>query len=234
MEEPLLISSASNRCPSRFFTCNICFTELPLERKFKGCRHPYCTNCVAKYIEAQVIYRNISKITCPEFNCNVMLEASSYQSVLPKSVFEKWCRALCESAVFLNASKGGVAYGRSYCPYRNCSELVLNECVGYSSSSKITESNCPSCKKPFCFHCMVPWKENHQCNSNREIVIDIDSKDDSLFMKIVKKKRWRRCPSCKHYVERNEGCVKQFFATSVAALDLAAFDVLANQLWPGR
>ncbi|XP_026395840.1 probable E3 ubiquitin-protein ligase RNF144A-A [Papaver somniferum] len=232
MEEPLLTSSASNSC-SRFFTCNICFTELPLESKFKGCWHPYCTNCVAKYIETQVINHNISKVTCPEVKCNAMLDASSYQSFLPKSVFEKWCRALCESAVSLDASRGGVAYGRCYCPYRNCSELVLNECVGYSSSSKITESNCPSCKKPFCFRCMVPWKEKHQCSSNGEIVIDINRKDDSLFMKIVKKKRWRRCPTCKHYVERYEGCAEQFFATTVAAFGLAALDVIANQLVPG-
>ncbi|XP_026395841.1 E3 ubiquitin-protein ligase RNF144B-like [Papaver somniferum] len=137
-----------------------------------------------------------------------MLDTSSYQSILPQSVFEKWCRALCESAVLLDASKGGVAYGRSYCPYPNCSELVLNECVGNYSSGKITESSCPSCKKLFCFHCMVPWKEKHQCSSSGEIVIDVDRKDDSLFVEIVKEKRWRRCPSCNHYVERRGGCNK--------------------------
>ncbi|XP_026395839.1 probable E3 ubiquitin-protein ligase RNF144A-A [Papaver somniferum] len=202
---PASSSSASNN-DNCFFTCGICFGKLPLERKFNGCwQHPYCTNCVAKYIEARVIDGNISEITCPKLNCKVMLDTSSYQSILPQSVFEKWCRALCESVVLLDASKGGVAYGRSYCPYPNCSELVLNECVGNYSSGKITESSCPSCKKLFCFHCMVPWKEKHQCSSSGEIVIDVDRKDDSLFVEIVKEKRWRRCPSCNHYVERRGG-----------------------------
>ncbi|MCL7049936.1 hypothetical protein MKW94_025794 [Papaver nudicaule] len=146
-------------------------------------------------------------ITCPNTNCNVKLDASSFQSVLPINVFEKWCRALCESVVVLDSSKGGLAYGRSYCPYQNCSELILNECVNNSHGSKITKSSCPSCKKLFCFQCMVPWKEKHQCIiSNGEIVIDIDSINDDLFVKIGKQRRWRRCPSCHYYVERTQGC----------------------------
>ncbi|MCL7049473.1 hypothetical protein MKW94_012228 [Papaver nudicaule] len=116
------------------FTCEICVEILPVERKFKstemnGCLHPYCTNWVAKYIQAKLIEHNISEIKCPNTDCKVVLDASLCQSVLPKEVFENWCRVLCESAVLLDSSKGGFAHGRCYCPYPDCSELVLNECV---------------------------------------------------------------------------------------------------------
>ncbi|KAI3923673.1 hypothetical protein MKW98_011303, partial [Papaver atlanticum] len=158
----------------------------PVDKQFKGmemsgCLHPYCTDCVAKYIQEKVIEHNMSEIKCANTNCNVMLDASLCQSALPNGVFEKWCRVLCESVVLLDSSKGGVAHGRSYCPYRDCSELILNECVrisastnSNSTSNKITISNCPNCKKLFCFHCMVPWTENHQCRRH-ESIIDIET-----------------------------------------------------------
>ncbi|KAI3896044.1 hypothetical protein MKX03_031988 [Papaver bracteatum] len=195
-----------------FFACEICAETVPMNRKFKnmemkGCLHPYCTDCVAKYIEAKVIQYNISEIKCPSTDCNIILDASLCQSVLPKTVFEQWCRVLCESAVFVDSSKGGLAYGRSYCPYGDCSELVLNECVRISSSSNdttLSRSTCPNCKRLFCFHCMIPCTEHHQCRRG-DVIIDIDSKDVS-FMKMVKHKKLTRCPTCLRYVERSGGC----------------------------
>ncbi|KAI3891576.1 hypothetical protein MKX03_033123 [Papaver bracteatum] len=216
IQQQELVRPTSSNGPN-FFTCEICVQILPVNRQFKsmemsGCLHPYCTDCVAKYIQEKVIEDNMFEIKCANTDCNIMLNASLCQSALPKGVFEKWCRLLCESVVLLDSSKGGLAYGRSYCPFRECSELILNECVRTSpstsnnndSTSKLTKSNCPNCKKLFCFHCMVPWKENHQCRRH-EIAIDIDS-TDVLFMEMVKRKRLVRCPNCFRYVERNGGC----------------------------
>ncbi|KAI3919118.1 hypothetical protein MKW98_016671 [Papaver atlanticum] len=155
------------------FTCEICIETVPLSEKFKnmeasGCFHPYCTNCVAKYIEIKVIHDNMSNIKCPNTNC---------------SVFEKWCRVLCEAAVLLDASKGGFVYGRCFCPNRKCSELILNQL--------------------FCFTCMVPWKENHQCRRQTgDIAIDIDmDRNDLLFMEMAKRNGWIRCPNCNVCIE---------------------------------
>ncbi|MCL7043006.1 hypothetical protein MKW94_008612 [Papaver nudicaule] len=185
-----------------FFTCEICAELVPLKAKFKnmqimnGCAHNYCTRCIAKYIE----------IKCPSTYCGVVLDTLSCRSIVSEVVFEKWCRAHCESAVLLQSSKGGFAYGRSYCPYRDCSELILNECVETNSTTKVTKSNCPNCKKLFCFHCMVPWKESHRCVDTSDTTIDIDDSNDVLFIENVKRNKWVRCPSCSHYVERSEGC----------------------------
>ncbi|XP_026444143.1 E3 ubiquitin-protein ligase RNF144B-like [Papaver somniferum] len=181
-----------------FFTCEICVELAPLNSKFNNletiCSHNYCIDCIAKYIQVKVSQDNMSHIKCPNANCS-----------LSEKVFEKWCLVHCESAVLLESSKGGFAYGRSYCPYRDCSELILNECVGTNGSNKVTKSNCPNCKKLFCCHCMVPWKENHECIDRNETIIDIDS-NDVLFIENVKRNKWVRCPSCYHYVEHNKGC----------------------------
>ncbi|MCL7025678.1 hypothetical protein MKW94_027096 [Papaver nudicaule] len=206
--EKNLDATSSRYDYSSFFTCEICVELVPLNKKFKNtnrCFHNYCEHCIAKYIQVKVIQDNTSQIQCPHTNCNVVLDTVSCRSILSETVFEKWCRVNCESAVLLESSKGGFAYGRSYCPYRDCSELVLNECQT-SRSSKITRSNCPSCKRLFCFHCMVPWKEYHRCTDRSpETVTDIDS-NDVLFMENAKNNKWVRCPSCRHYVERIDGC----------------------------
>lgn len=209
--QELEISTTSGNGPN-CFTCEICVQIVPVNRQFKsmemiGCLHPYCTDCVAKYIQEKVIEYNMSEIKCANPDCNVILDASLCQSALPNGVFEKWCRVLCESAVLLDSSKGGIAYGRSYCPSRDCSELILNECVRASastSSNNITASNCPNCKNLFCFHCMVPWTENHRCRRH-ETVIDIDS-NDVLFMEMVKRRGLVRCPNCFRFVEHKGGC----------------------------
>ncbi|KAI3937798.1 hypothetical protein MKW92_010975 [Papaver armeniacum] len=158
---------------------------------------PYCTDCIVKYIEVNVSHDNLSEIKCPDTNCSVFLDILTCCSILPKSVFEKWCRVLCESSVLMESSKGGFAYGRSYCPFRECSELVIkNECVkitassSTSTSSNITKSTCPNCKKIFCFHCMVPWKDVN----------------DLLFLEAARREKWTRCPNCSRYVERKGGC----------------------------
>ncbi|XP_026432779.1 helicase protein MOM1-like [Papaver somniferum] len=84
---------------SNYFTCEICTEPIPLNEKFKnmeasGCFHPYCTDCVAKYIEIKVVHNNLSDIKCPNTNCFFLLDALSCRSVLPRKVFEKWCRLL--------------------------------------------------------------------------------------------------------------------------------------------
>ncbi|KAI3839967.1 hypothetical protein MKX03_020455 [Papaver bracteatum] len=148
-----------------------------------GCLHLFYTDCIVKYIEVKVSQDNTSEIKCLDNNCNVFLNILSCRSILPKSVFEKWCRVLCESAVLMESSKDGFVYGRYYCPFRECSELVLNECVkttassSTSTTSAVTKSTCPNCKKIFCFHCMVPWKENHRCSRRGDLSNDVDRND---------------------------------------------------------
>ncbi|KAI3866730.1 hypothetical protein MKX03_010731 [Papaver bracteatum] len=111
----------------------------------------------------------------------VVLDTLSCRSFLSEKVFEKWCRVHCESSVLLESSKCGFSY-----PISRLLGMILNECL-------------------FCFHCMVPWNEKHRCTDRSETIIDIDS-NDVLFMENVKHNKWVRCPSCYHFVERNQGC----------------------------
>ena len=58
------------------FTCEICIEPTLASKKFKNtniCRHPFCQDCIAKYIEVK-IQDNTAKIECPEPSCQYHLD----------------------------------------------------------------------------------------------------------------------------------------------------------------
>lgn len=54
--------------------------------------------------------------------------------IISLALFVKWSDLLCET-YFLK-------WGRTYCPYRVCSELIVNE-----SGGTVKKSKCPNCSK---------------------------------------------------------------------------------------
>ncbi|KAJ4951737.1 hypothetical protein NE237_028569 [Protea cynaroides] len=99
-------------------------------------------DCIAKYIETKLEER-VAKVPCPAMNCEKLLDPLSCRWILSAGLFEKWCVLLCDSAVRKHES--------AYCPFTDCSALILNEC-----RENITRSECPNCKKFLCFQCKLP------------------------------------------------------------------------------
>ncbi|KAJ0092917.1 hypothetical protein Patl1_26623 [Pistacia atlantica] len=106
------------------FTCEICIEPLPANEKFKNknrCVHPFCLDCIAKYIEVK-IEDHTASIQCPGLNCERVLDPLSCRAIISPSVFSKWCDLLCDNYV--------LGFERSYCTGTNCMEVVVNECGG--------------------------------------------------------------------------------------------------------
>ncbi|KAJ4956820.1 hypothetical protein NE237_013603 [Protea cynaroides] len=174
------------------FTCEICIEPLPQNKKFKnkkGCVHPFCLDCIAKYIEVKV-EDHITEVKCPGLNCKKLLDPLSCRSILTPQLFEKWCDVLCNSAV--------LKFDRVYCPSSDCLTLILNEC-----KDNIRRTMCPNCKNFFCFNCKHPWHAGSHCSENGEL----RDRNDLLFSKLVERKKWTRCPSCNYCVELLTGCL---------------------------
>ncbi|XP_024458676.2 E3 ubiquitin-protein ligase RSL1 isoform X2 [Populus trichocarpa] len=173
------------------FTCEICIEPMLAIRKFKNgslCKHPFCLDCIAKYIEVKV-EETTGCIECPGLNCKQLLDPLSCNCIISKPIFEKWCDHLCDSTVLGSES--------CYCPYQDCSVLVLNEC-----RDKLTKIKCPNCKKSFCFLCKIPWHAGYQCNESRHL----RDRNDILVGELIEEKKWTRCYNCGHSVERVSGC----------------------------
>ncbi|KAF9661722.1 hypothetical protein SADUNF_Sadunf19G0098200 [Salix dunnii] len=173
------------------FTCEICTEPMLSIRNFKNgivCKHLICLDCITRYIEVTV-EETTGCIECPGLNCKQLLDPLSCRPIISKPVFEKWCDRLCDLMVFGSKS--------CYCPYRDCSVLVLNEC-----KDKLRKTKCPNCKKNFCFQCKIPWHTGYRCSESRHL----RDRDDILAGELIKEKRWTKCYNCSHSVERVSGC----------------------------
>ncbi|XP_043714436.1 probable E3 ubiquitin-protein ligase RNF217 [Telopea speciosissima] len=177
-------------------TCEICIEPMRKNNKFNNaerCSHPFCLDCIGKYIEAKM-EENTADVSCPATNCDKLLDPLSCRSILSAGLFEKWCDVLCEFSVLKLRDQS--LY--TYCPVTECSTLVLNECEADSN----TRTECPNCKKLFCFQCKIPWHVGFGCNETEQL----RDENDILFGELVERNKWMKCPGCNFRVEKIEGC----------------------------
>ncbi|KAH9783386.1 RING-type domain-containing protein [Citrus sinensis] len=176
------------------FTCEIFIEPVAANKKFKNknlCTHPFCQECIAKYIQVKVQDDNTAKIECPGLYCKHNLDTISCIPIIPASFFSKWCDVLCEDYV--------LGFERCYCPNSNCKALVVNEC---ETNGTLTKAQCPSCKQWFCFQCKLKWHAGYRCEESR----NSRDRSDIMFCQLVERMNWARCPGCGHCVERVNGC----------------------------
>ncbi|KAL1562141.1 RBR-type E3 ubiquitin transferase [Salvia divinorum] len=173
------------------FTCEICIEPTRLSQKFghdNDSVHNICFMCIGSHIKSK-IDENITSINCPQLDCGKTLTPLECQPIIPSSLFVKWSDGLCRS--YVSVRKG------CSCPYRNCSELIINEC-----NKPTTKCACPRCKRLICYKCRVPWHAGFRCGERPQ---ERDA-DQVRFDRLVKKKKWTRCPTCGQSIERVGGC----------------------------
>ncbi|XP_017699634.2 probable E3 ubiquitin-protein ligase RNF144A [Phoenix dactylifera] len=177
--------------------CSICMQDyLDFESfSMRGCSHLYCASCVSQYVAAKV-EENEVLIGCPDPSCKTgYLELDMCQLILPPKVIDQWASRLCEEIL---------EPMRFYCPYKDCSALLIHE--GGINGEVIRESECPHCYRLFCAQCKAPWHSNITCEAYQQLGEDEKGREDLMLMEMAKNQHWQRCPKCKFFVERTEGC----------------------------
>ncbi|KAG1334388.1 putative E3 ubiquitin-protein ligase ARI11 [Cocos nucifera] len=189
-------SSAAPPTESKVY-CGICMEEkFDCESfRMRGCSHLYCTSCVSQYVAAKV-EENEVLIGCPDPSCETgFIELDMCQLILAPKVIDKWGSRLCEEILEPMSF---------YCPYKDCSALLIHE--GGINSEVIRESECPYCYRLFCVQCKVPWHPEITCEAYQQLGEHEKEEEDLMLMKMAKSQHWQRCPKCKFYVERIDGC----------------------------
>ncbi|MBA0810507.1 hypothetical protein Gohar_002498 [Gossypium harknessii] len=173
------------------YVCEICVEPKPLDISFniKGCSHFYCIECTVKYIKSK-LDDNVSRIQCPVTDCEGVLDPDFCREILPRDLFNRWGKALCESAL-LGSEK-------LYCPYKDCSALLVND-----GEKRIKRFPCPLCKRVFCVQCKVAWHSGADCIKFQKLK---NLGSDIMLVDLAKRKKWRQCPNCSIYVEKSAGC----------------------------
>ncbi|OVA06917.1 zinc finger protein [Macleaya cordata] len=174
--------------------CGICMEGIPKDEMFMNtkCSHTFCSDCVSKHIAAKIQENNIT-VRCLQLKCKETLEPHMCRTIIPKQVFDRWGDAISESLI--------LASQKIYCPFKDCSALLVNE-----GDEVIREAECPLCFRLFCAQCKVPWHSEIKCEDFQKLNKNERAQEDIMFMKLAKNKNWKRCPNCKIYVEKKDGC----------------------------
>ncbi|KAK8584933.1 hypothetical protein V6N13_138876 [Hibiscus sabdariffa] len=180
--------------------CEICVDRKERHQMFTipGCSHSFCVDCISTYVKTR-LEQHITIIMCPGEDCGVLLELEACRPWLPKEVIDRWEDLLCEELLCATA-------GRLYCPFKECSVLLLND----SQGEVIAETECPNCHRLFCAQCNVPWHPGMSCEEYQKLSEDERGRDDLMVRNLAKEKKWRNCPSCRFIVERTEGASTNF------------------------
>ncbi|XWS26527.1 hypothetical protein CRYUN_Cryun26dG0039200 [Craigia yunnanensis] len=189
--EQYSLSSETDDDSTPTYVCEICVEPRRLDISFniKGCAHFYCIECTIKYIESK-LDDNLTRILCPVTNCQGLLEPDFCRDILPRELFNRWGKALCESA-FLGSEK-------FYRPYKDCSALLIND-----GKKAIKNFPCPFCKRVFCVQCKVAWHSGIDCAKFQKLKM---LGADAMLVDLAKRKKWRQCPQCNCFVEKSAGC----------------------------
>jgi len=178
--------------------CDICVERKDSNQMFRNerCVHSFCSDCISKHV-ATKIQDGITVVSCPGLmECKGVLEIEDCRSMLPKDVMERWeemlCRALFGSEMVC------------YCPFKGCSAMLVND---KEEGEVIRESECPFCHRLFCAQCYVPWHSGIECEEFQKLNENEREREDLMLRELAREKKWRRCPNCKYYVERSDGCL---------------------------
>ncbi|KAL3740513.1 hypothetical protein ACJRO7_021745 [Eucalyptus globulus] len=177
--------------------CEICAERKEADEMFRirtACSHTFCSLCISRHVETKVL-DNVTTIKCPGLECEGVLEIDSCRQILPENVLSVWEKSLCE-ATFAEMEK-------FYCPFKNCSALLIKDC---DDGKVIRECECPYCHRLFCAECSVPWHAGVSCEEFQSLNEDERGREDLIVRELAKEKKWGRCPKCKFYVERTQGC----------------------------
>ena len=166
--------------------CEVCYEELNKEEKDKNslpCGHLFCTPCWFNYLKTSISEAKVDNILCMNHECDDEITEDFIMKHISENnnLIEKYKKFKKRSEIIKDKNK-------KICPNPDCDSFL----------QKSNESKYVSCEKghTYCFECLNPPHGNKSC----------DTKLEKEFLNWTKGKRVKRCPRCKMYTEKNEGC----------------------------
>ncbi|KAF5932634.1 hypothetical protein HYC85_028805 [Camellia sinensis] len=176
--------------------CEICVEKKEADEMFRidTCSHSFCSDCISKHVTMK-IQDHITVVSCPTWDCSGVLQLDDCRPRMSRDVIERWDEVLCESMI--------PASEKFYCPFKDCSFMLVND----NGEEVIRECECPKCHRLFCAQCYVPWHSGIECEEFQRLNEDERGREDLMVRELAKSSSWMRCPHCKFYVEKTEGCL---------------------------
>ncbi|KAK3537111.1 hypothetical protein QTP70_002124 [Hemibagrus guttatus] len=94
---------------------------------------------------------------------------------------------------------------RTWCPSSSCQAVCqLKE----ADSTRPQLVRCGNCTLEFCSACKASWHPGQECQENPPITAFLPGESSSFFKSDDDDAPIKRCPKCKVYIERDEGCAQ--------------------------
>ena len=167
--------------------CGICGEEIDYKDSYKTalkCKHVFCKDCWFDYLKEKINNANVYKISCMQHGCGITLDDYFIKRILEgdNELIEKYEK-------FSNRKKLMEKNDKiRFCPYPDCE--------GYAEKKGKNKYVKCNFGHEFCFECSNKPHGKKKCSE----MLDKEFEEWKSH-KIVK-----RCPCCRMWTEKNEGC----------------------------
>ena len=163
--------------------CNEKLTVGELNNNFVECLHGFCDQCYYAYFKEKINNNEIEKIKCPQKDCYLIIFNNFIEQKIINDIplLEKYHKLKERRQLMLNPNI-------QLCPFPDCES--------YAEKGNNKYVSCKENNHQFCFNCLKKWHGNKKC------IIDIDKS----FENWRDSSKVKRCPKCKYFIEKNEGC----------------------------
>ncbi|XP_062311789.1 probable E3 ubiquitin-protein ligase RNF144A-A, partial [Osmerus eperlanus] len=94
---------------------------------------------------------------------------------------------------------------RTWCPSQSCQAVCQLKETEAPLPQLVT---CAVCTLEFCSVCKASWHPDQACQENQHITSFLPGETSSLYKNEEDDAPIKRCPKCKVYIERDEGCAQ--------------------------
>ena len=166
--------------------CKVCSDEIDykdLEKVKIPCKHFFCIDCWKEYLKEKINNANVYKLSCMEHKCGYVLEEKFIKSILENDaeLLEKYNKFLTQKKIIFSNKN------MKFCPIPDCDGYAIKK---FSKKVKCNYGH------EFCYECLAAPHGLKPCS---KII-------DAGFEEWKSHKMVKRCPNCKFYTEKNEGC----------------------------
>lgn len=174
--------------------CEVCFDDKRGRDSFAlGCGHVLCRSCWADYLQQSLKElgpRVVKEVTCPHEGCASVVDGDIWQLLARPGDNARFEKYLLASFVSLNENM-------VWCPADGCHRAVRYSGVGSDVACL--------CGTRFCFSCFRSPHSPASCATYERFMEEKDRiLDEATHVTLMK--NFKRCPKCRAYMERNQGC----------------------------
>ena len=166
--------------------CGVCADTIESKDVYKiklPCKHFFCVDCWKEYLKEKINNANVYKLSCMQAKCNYILEEKFIKDILDNDtvLLEKYDKFLKRKKLMDSNKK------IKFCPFPDCD--------GYAEKKFRKYVKCNNGHE-FCFDCGAAPHGHKACSK----VIDAGFEEWKSHTLV------KRCPNCKFWTEKNEGC----------------------------